>query len=56
MEKVNMVEIYIRPTEDPDTVLKDTDVRLYYAGKWIDFRDNTMVIRNDAGDTLKIIK
>ena len=38
------VEIYKRPTESASEVIEDKNIRIYYAGKWVDFRDGEITI------------
>ena len=41
------IEIYIRPIEQPVMFPSDRNIRLYYGGQWIDFRDGKIRITKD---------
>lgn len=43
------LEIYRRPVERPSEVVEDKDIRVYYAGKWVDFRNGKIRISTDDG-------
>ena len=41
------IEIYIRPQCAPAQIHKAEDVRIYYNGTWVDFRNGTIRISQD---------
>ena len=52
------VEIYQRPTEIPKIIIPEQDIRLFYAGQWVDFRDGAITICGEPkiDQTRKLIR
>jgi len=46
------IEIYIKPVQCPSLIKSAGEVRIYYAGQWVDFREGQVVVRNEAGESL----
>jgi len=42
------LEIYYRPIETPSAIIEDKDIRIYYAGQWVDFRNGKIRILKDV--------
>ena len=41
------VEIYKRPNQAPAEIVPDENIRIYYLGHWIDFREGQIRIMQD---------
>lgn len=48
MEK--RIDVFIRPNSMPATTQKSGNIRIAYGDKWIDFREDKIVVTSDDGN------
>jgi hypothetical protein len=44
--------LFIRPQQSPSATFDPDKIRINYGGKWVDFRDGKIILRNENGERI----